>query len=69
MVCVIVIKIGKGLIDYETDRRKVQEKSEVLADQLDAGKRTRSRVNGHVYCGDAGVYVVGKHNRLTRKSK
>jgi hypothetical protein len=68
-VYVIVIKIGKGLIDYETNRRKVQAKSKILADQLPAGKRTRPRVNGHVYGGDPGVYVVGKHNRITRKSK
>ena len=66
---VIVIKIGKGLTDYETDRREIQKKSEILARQFPAGKRTRSRLVRHVHGADFGLYVVGKHNHLMPTNK
>ena len=66
---VIVIKIGKGLTLYETDRRKIQEKSKILANQFHAGQRTRSLVSGHVHGADFGLYVVGQYHNLMPKRK
>ena len=59
-----VIEFGKGIIFYETNRRKIQENCEILANQLQAGKRTRSFVPGSICSIDAGLYVVGYPNIL-----
>jgi hypothetical protein len=40
--------MGKVIIFYETDRRKIKEKSEILAHKLQAGKRTRSLIHWDV---------------------
>ena len=54
-----VIEFGKGIIFYETNRRKIQENREILAYQLQAGKRTGSLVLGFICSIDAGLYMVG----------
>jgi len=40
--------MGKAIVFYETDKRKIQEKREILAHNLPAGKRTRSLDHGDV---------------------
>jgi len=50
--------MGKVVAFYETDRRKIQENGEILADQLQAGKRTRPLDPGFVWSGDPRLRLV-----------
>ena len=59
----------EGLRVYETDRRKTQEKSEILARQLPSGKRTGALVHGYVCSVDPGLYVVGERDLLVPDSR
>jgi hypothetical protein len=61
--------LGKVVLFYETDKRKIQEDREILAHQLQAGQRKRSFVYGYVYSGGAGVRMVGTPRTLTPNSK
>ena len=57
----LVIRIDEC---YETDRRKTQEKSEILADQLFAGQRARALAHGVVQHPHPCVRLVGEHHSL-----
>jgi hypothetical protein len=51
--------LGKAILLYETDRRKIQEDREILAYQFQASQRTRSLVHMSVCLIAAGLRVVG----------
>jgi hypothetical protein len=53
---------------YETDKRKIRENREILAHQIQAGKRARPLLPGDVHCPDAGLHVVGFPGTLTRET-
>jgi hypothetical protein len=50
--------MGKAFVSYETNRRKTQEKSQILANQLPAGKWTGSLVHWPICSHDAGLCLV-----------
>jgi hypothetical protein len=61
--------MGKAVVFYETDRRKIQENCEILAHQLQAGQRTRSLDHGFVELGSTRLRVVGYSGSLMHKDK
>jgi len=52
---------------YETNRRKTEEESQILAGQLPAGKWTGSSVHWTVCFDDAGLCLVG-HFEILRSA-
>jgi hypothetical protein len=60
---------GKAVVTYETNRRKTQEKSEILADELPAGKRTGSSAFGDVCFHGNDLRMVGFCGSLISNSE